>query len=96
MAGHGLGIATMPEALLYSTVMAIYTLWLSARARGVGLGWVSIVQPDAVTAMLEMPADWTFVAVLCVGFPEAVSSVPELEQRGWQARGDWRAHVVER
>jgi 5,6-dimethylbenzimidazole synthase len=95
-AGHGLGIATMPEALLYSTVMAIYTLWLSARARSVGLGWVSIVHPDAVTAMLEVPAHWTFVAVLCVGFPEVSSPVPELEQRGWQARGDWREHIVER
>ena len=40
-AGHGLGIATMPEMLRYSTVMAIHTMWLAARARGIGFGWVS-------------------------------------------------------
>ncbi|WCM29889.1 5,6-dimethylbenzimidazole synthase [Sphingomonas sp. QA11] len=95
-AGHGLGIATMPEALLYSTVMAIQTLWLAARARGVGLGWVSIVDPDAVAALLDVPAGWSFVAILCLGFPDAPSAVPELERRGWQDRGDWRGHVVER
>src|SRR3546814_2913221 len=41
-AGHGLGVATMPEALRYSTVLAIHTLWLAAQSRGIGLGWVSI------------------------------------------------------
>ena len=65
-------------------------------ARGVGLGWVSIVEPDAVAALLDVPAGWSFVAILCLGFPEAPSTVPELERRGWQDRGDWRGHVVER
>jgi 5,6-dimethylbenzimidazole synthase len=85
-AGHRLGIATMPEALAYSTVMAIHTLWLAARVRGIGVGWVSILDPAVVTAMLDVPGDWRFIALLCVGYPEAPSDMPELERRGWQAR----------
>ncbi|QGP80627.1 5,6-dimethylbenzimidazole synthase [Sphingobium sp. CAP-1] len=86
VAGHGLGIATMPEMLRYSTVMAVHGLWLAARARGIGMGWVSIVDPPALTAMLDVPADWTLIALLCIGYPAAPSDTPELEQRGWQAR----------
>ncbi len=87
-AGHGLGIATMPAALRYSTVMAIHTLWLAARAEGIGLGWVSILDPGSVTALLDVPAHWTLVALLCVGFPSEPSDTPELERRGWQKRED--------
>ncbi len=94
--GFGLGIATMPEALAYSTVMAIHTLWLVARARGIGLGWVSIVDPAVVGPLLGAAERWRLIAVLCLGYPVAPSSVPELEQRGWQARQDWRVNVVER
>lgn len=86
VAGHGLGIATMPEMLRYSTVMAIHTLWLAARAEGIGLGWVSILDPDAVSSLLDAPAHWTLIAILCLGTPEDPSIVPELEKRGWQAR----------
>jgi 5,6-dimethylbenzimidazole synthase len=85
-AGHGLGIATMPEMLRYSTVMAIHTLWLAARAEGIGLGWVSILDPDAIAALLDAPAQWTLIAILCLGYPAEPSRVPELERRGWQAR----------
>ncbi|MDX3886218.1 MAG: 5,6-dimethylbenzimidazole synthase [Sphingomonas sp.] len=95
-AGHGLGIATMPEALTYSTVMAIHTLWLAARTRGIGLGWVSIVDPAAVRAMLDLPDRWRMIALLCIGYPLAASDVPELERRGWQGRQDWRVNVVAR
>ncbi|SNS65430.1 cob(II)yrinic acid a,c-diamide reductase [Sphingomonas laterariae] len=95
-AGHGLGIQTMPEALRYSTVMAIHTLWLAARARGIGIGWVSIVDPAAMTELLAVPPDWHFIALLCVGYPEAPSAIPELERRGWQARHAWVAGLIER
>ena len=94
--GHGLGIATMPEALRYSTVIAIHTLWLAAQSRGIGLGWVSILDPVRVSTMVDAPAHWHFMALLCLGYPEAPSDVPELERRGWQARQDWRANVSER
>ena len=85
-AGHGLGRATMPEMLRYSTVMAIHTMWLAARARGIGLGWVSILDPDHVTDLLDVPPGWRLIALLCIGYPEAPAGSPELERRGWQAR----------
>jgi 5,6-dimethylbenzimidazole synthase len=95
-AGHGLGRATMPEMLRYSTVMAIHTLWLAARARGIGLGWVSILEPAPITGLLDVPVDWALVALLCIGFPSEPSDIPELERRGWQKRESWRGHVLER
>jgi len=95
-AGHGLGIATMPEMLRYSTVMAIHTLWLTARVRGIGLGWVSILEPTPIATLLAVPAHWTLVALLCLGWPSEPSDVPELERRGWQKRENWRAHILDR
>lgn len=94
--GGRLGAATMPEARAYSVVLAIHTLWLSARARGIGLGWVSIVDPKTVAAMLDLPDDWRLVALLCLGWPEEETEVPELERLGWQARVDGKDHVCER
>lgn len=91
-AGHGLGIATMPEMLRYSCVMAIHTIWLAARAEGIGLGWVSILDPDAVCTMLRARASWKLIAILCLGFPEAATDEPELQRLGWQAREG--GHVV--
>lgn len=85
-AGHGLGIATMPEMLRYSCVTAIHTLWLAARVRGIGLGWVSILEPSAVSTLLAVPPDWTLIGLLCLGYPTEPSDLPELERRGWQAR----------
>ncbi|WP_279482728.1 5,6-dimethylbenzimidazole synthase [Aureimonas sp. SK2] len=84
--GHGLGRRTMPETLDHSAVLAIHTLWLAARAAGVGLGWVSILDPAAVHAALDVPADWRFVAYLCLGWPVEDSDVPELERAGWESR----------
>ena len=95
-AGHGLGIATMPEMLRYSTVLAIYNLWLAARVRGVGMGWVSILDPGHVSALLDVPAHWALIALLCLGYPEDEIVTPELERRGWQAREPWRDKVFER
>lgn len=84
-AGHGLGRATMPETLCWSVVAAIQTLWLAARARGIGLGWVSLVDPGTLNALLGVPANWRFIALLCLGYPEAESDTPELVRHGWQA-----------
>ncbi len=87
-AGHGLGRQTMPETLRYSVVLAIHTLWLAARAHGVGLGWVSIVDPAAVTRLLEVSPEWHLVAYLCLGTPVEAAMIPELDRKGWQARLD--------
>ncbi|MEX3007381.1 5,6-dimethylbenzimidazole synthase [Hoeflea sp. TYP-13] len=82
--GCGLGRQTMPETLTYSTVMAIHTLWLAARALNVGVGWVSILDPAIMNAILDVPQKWKFTAYLCVGYPLEYKDTPELERRGWQ------------
>lgn len=92
--GHGLGRATQPETAAYSAVLAVHTLWLAARAAEIGVGWVSILDPPAVLAVLEVPASWRLVAYLCVGFAEQPSAVPELEAAGWERRG--RTGVLQR
>lgn len=84
--GHGLGRSTMPETMAYSTVAAITTFWLAARAEGVGVGWLSILDPDRVKSALEVDPGWRFIAYLCVGWPEEEHDDPELVRHGWQAR----------
>ncbi|WP_299845889.1 5,6-dimethylbenzimidazole synthase [uncultured Roseovarius sp.] len=84
--GAGLGAATMPETRRYSVVGAITHFWLAARALGLGVGWVSILDPDQLSRDLETPADWRLVAYLCVGWPEEDSQTPELETAGWETR----------
>jgi 5,6-dimethylbenzimidazole synthase len=85
-AGRGLGRQTMPETLTYSVVMAIHTLWLAARTIGIGMGWVSIVDPAEMNQLLDVPEDWRFVALLCLGYPSEESEIPELVLRRWQDR----------
>lgn len=84
--GRGLGRQTMPETTAYSVVAAIQTLWLAARAEGIGVGWVSILRPGRVAALLDVPAGWQLVAYLCIGYPEADDDTPELERSGWERR----------
>lgn len=84
--GHGLGRHTMPEMIEYSVVIAIHTLWLAARAEGVGVGWVSILDPEQVKTTLDVPAEWIFLGYLCLGYPEAEDISPTLERKGWEKR----------
>jgi 5,6-dimethylbenzimidazole synthase len=84
--GHGLGRHTMPEMIEYSAVIAVHTIWLAAHAQGIGMGWVSILEPDAVAALLAVPADWKFIGYFCLGYPQADATIPELEQSGWEHR----------
>jgi 5,6-dimethylbenzimidazole synthase len=84
--GSGLGRRTMPEMLEYSVVTAISILWLAARAYGVGIGWVSILDAARVSGILEVPSDWELIAYLCIGYPEEESITPELERAGWEKR----------
>jgi 5,6-dimethylbenzimidazole synthase len=85
-AGAGLGRQTMPETLRYSAVLAVHTFWLAARAQGLGVGWVSILDPARVSGTLETPAGWSLVAYLCLGYPVEEHVDPELQRFGWQAR----------
>jgi 5,6-dimethylbenzimidazole synthase len=92
--GHGLGRHTMPEMIEYSAVTAVHTIWLAARAEGIGMGWVSILDPAAVAATLDIPATWTFIGYLCLGFPESEDDVPDLERAGWERRYPASSRVV--
>jgi 5,6-dimethylbenzimidazole synthase len=84
--GHGLGRLTMPETIDYSVVMAIHTFWLAARVEGIGVGWVSILDPARIAAILDVPAAWTFIGYLCVGYPSEEHDTPALEREGWENR----------
>lgn len=94
--GKGLGRKTMPEALQYSTVAAINTLWLAARAHGLGLGWLSILEPDAVSDILEAPSSWRFVAYLCLGYPVEEHLDQELARHGWQEKLNFERFVFQK
>jgi 5,6-dimethylbenzimidazole synthase len=94
--GHGLGRRTMPEMIEYSAVLAVHTLWLAARAQGIGLGWVSILDPARLTTTLDVPPHWAFIAYLCMGYAVDVDDVPALERAGWEHRRQPDASVLTR
>jgi 5,6-dimethylbenzimidazole synthase len=94
--GGGLGRHTMPETLDYSAVMAAHTLWLAARAEGIGMGWVSILDPAAVCTALDVPVAWRLIGYFCLGYAEAADSVPELERAGWEARRPAHEFIIRR
>lgn len=84
--GAGLGRATLQSTLRDSAVCAIQTLWLAARAEGVGMGWVSILDPAELRGPLRLSDSWDWVAYLCLGWPEEALETPELERLGWEHR----------
>ncbi|MEM8792120.1 MAG: 5,6-dimethylbenzimidazole synthase [Pseudomonadota bacterium] len=84
--GEGLGTATMPEMRRYSCVCAVMQLWLAARAEGLGLGWVSILDPNRLCEDLGAPEDWHLIAYLCLGYAEEEHTDPELDRAGWETR----------
>ncbi len=94
--GHGLGRRTMPEMLRYSVVTAIANLWLAARAAGIGMGWVSILDPERVRAILDVPPAWRLIGYFCLGYPETESATPELETEGWERRCSSESVVIVR
>jgi 5,6-dimethylbenzimidazole synthase len=81
-----LGRAPMPETDLFSTCLAIENLWLAARAEGVGVGWVSILEVATVEQLLQLPDGVRLVAYLCVGYPVDFPPRPLLEDIGWKSR----------
>jgi 5,6-dimethylbenzimidazole synthase len=84
--GHRLGRRTQPETVRDSAVCAIENLWLAARALGLGVGWVSILEPARLRAALDVPSGWQWVGYLCIGWPVEEAEQPELESRGWEQR----------
>ena len=94
--GHGLGRMTMPETTEYSVVAAICSMWLAARAEGIGLGWVSILNPARLNEILEVPKSWKFIGYLCLGFPENEDDRPDLERAKWEHRRAGREFTTRR
>jgi 5,6-dimethylbenzimidazole synthase len=84
--GHRLGRHSMPETAVYSAVCAVQNLWLAARAEGVGVGWVSILDKGALQEVLRIPGDIVPVAYLCLGYVDQFAPEPELEKAGWEHR----------
>jgi 5,6-dimethylbenzimidazole synthase len=94
--GHLLGRRTMPEMIDYSAVTAVHTIWLAARAQGIGLGWVSILDPQTVAAILEVPPEWKFIGYFCLGYPQTADEIPELQRRQWERRRRPGSFIVRR
>jgi 5,6-dimethylbenzimidazole synthase len=94
--GHGLGRRTMPETAEYSVVAAITAMWLAARAEGIGMGWVSILDPARIAAILDVPERWRLIGYFCLGFPDAEHAEPELERAGWEGRQPAESFVLRR
>lgn len=80
---HIFGRRTLPEMDLASLSCAIQNLWLAARAEGLGMGWVSLFEPQALAALLGMPEGAKPLAVLCLGPVEAFYPAPMLVLEGW-------------
>lgn len=84
--GYGLGRKSMPQTAVFSVVCAIQNLWLAARAEGIGVGWVSILDPCAIKDLLHVPSEAELVAYLCLGYVEKFAEAPDLERFGWEER----------
>jgi 5,6-dimethylbenzimidazole synthase len=83
---HVLGRSTILDTDLYSTCCAIQNLWLASRAEGIGVGWVSIVDPEQLSVILELPRHVVPVAYLCMGYVREFPDGPELQRVGWRQR----------
>jgi 5,6-dimethylbenzimidazole synthase len=83
---HVLGRSTVRDTDLYSTCCAIQNLWLAARAEGIGVGWVSILDHGALKQVLGIPKPVKVLAYLCLGYVSDFSPQPDLEMAGWRAR----------
>ncbi len=89
-----LGRATFPDADLWSCACAIENLWLAARAEGLGLGWVTLFQPDELAALLDVPPGVVTLGWLCLGWPDERPPAPGLERAGWSKRAPLSSVVL--
>jgi 5,6-dimethylbenzimidazole synthase len=80
---HIFGRRTLPEMDLASVSCAIQNLWLAARAEGIGMGWVSMFDPQALANLLGMPEGAKPVAILCLGYVNTFYKSPMLVEEGW-------------
>lgn len=94
--GSGLGRRTMPEMAEYSVVAAVHTMWLAARAEGIGMGWISILTAAHINKVLDVPDAWRLVGYFCLGYAQTDDSSPELERAGWERRHAPETFVLRR
>lgn len=80
---HIFGRRTLPQMDLASLACAIQNLWLAARAEGLGMGWVSLFEPQALGELLGLPAGAEPVAILCLGPVDKFYPQPMLVSAGW-------------
>ncbi|MGC1175798.1 5,6-dimethylbenzimidazole synthase [Polaromonas sp.] len=83
---HVFGRRTLPHMDLASAACAIQNLWLAARAEGLGMGWVSLFEPGAVSALLQMPPGAEPIALLCIGPVDGFYEEPMLQKERWARR----------
>ncbi|RVU84072.1 5,6-dimethylbenzimidazole synthase [Leucothrix sargassi] len=88
-----LGQTSMKEAGEYSVVCAIQNMWLMARAMNIGLGWVSIIDPEAVKGILKSSPKNKLIAYLCIGYVDEFLESPELEMLDWEKRKELQSVV---
>lgn len=81
-----LGRNTFTDADMWSCVCAVENMWLTARAHGLGMGWVTLFQPEELAELLHLPNDVETLGWLCLGWPDERPPAPGLERRGWSRR----------
>ena len=92
---HVFGRRTLPEMDVASVACAIQNLWLAARAEGLGMGWVSIFEPEELAGLLNIPTGGKPVAILCLGYVDEFYPRPMLELEGWAQRQSLQDLVYE-
>ncbi|MFO7603863.1 MAG: 5,6-dimethylbenzimidazole synthase [Gammaproteobacteria bacterium] len=92
---HIFGRRTLPQMDLASAACAIQNLWLAARSEGIGLGWVSLFEPDELASLLQMPEDAEPIAILCLGYVKEFYDKPMLEKENWATRAPLEELVFE-
>jgi 5,6-dimethylbenzimidazole synthase len=85
---HIFGRRTLPQMDLASASCAIQNLWLAARAEGLGMGWVSLFDPEQLMHLLNMPSGSLPIAILCLGPVDEFYPRPMLETEQWATRKD--------
>lgn len=81
---HVFGRRTLPEMDIASVACAIQNMWLAARAEGLGMGWVSLFDPQALATLLDIPSGGMPVAIICLGQVEEFYAAPMLQLEGWR------------
>lgn len=92
---HIFGRRTLPEMDLASAACAIQNMWLAARAEGLGMGWVSMFEPQALASLMKMPEGSQPIAILCLGPVDAFYDQPMLQAEKWASRAELVDFVFE-